>query len=106
MVNRDYLQPAAIAAGIIKPGERFGFHLLRHSLSTWVNKETKDVKVAQELLRHSRPDITAGTYIHGVPEENLKAQGQFMSAMMNSKHPSATSAASLMATLPATGLLQ
>ena len=74
MVNRDYLRPAAIAAGIITPGERFGFHLLRHSLSTWVNQATKDVKVVQTLLRHSKPDITAGTYIHGIPKENLRAK--------------------------------
>lgn len=82
MVNRCHLKPAAIAAGVITPGERFGFHLLRHSLSTWVNLVTKDVKVVQTLLRHSNPDITVGTYIHGVPEENLKAQEQYMLALM------------------------
>ena len=47
---------------------------MRHSLSTWVNNATKDVRVVQTLLRDSSPDITVGTYIHGVPEENLKAQ--------------------------------
>jgi integrase len=78
MVNRDYLKPAAVAAGIIKQEERFGFHSLRHSLSTWVNRNLKDVKIAQTLLRHSKPDITAGTYIHSVPEQNLKAQEQYM----------------------------
>lgn len=81
MVNRCYLKPAAIAAGIIKEGARFGFHSLRHSLSTWVNRTLKDVKIAQTLLRHSKPDITAGIYIHGVPEENLKAQEQYMAAL-------------------------
>lgn len=78
MVNRCYLKPAAIAAGIIKEGERFGFHSLRHSLGTWVNRNLKDVKIAQSLLRHSKPDITAAIYIHAVPEENLKAQEQYM----------------------------
>jgi integrase len=81
MVNRDYLKPAAVAAGIIEQGERFGFHSLRHSLSTWVNRNLKDVKIAQTLLRHSKPEITAGIYIHGVPEENLKAQEQYMDAL-------------------------
>lgn len=81
MVNRDYLKPAVVAAGITKEGERFGFHSLRHSLSTWVNQTLKDVKIAQSLLRHSKPDITAGIYIHGVPEENLKAQEQYMAAL-------------------------
>jgi len=74
MVNRDYPKAAAIATGIIKEGERFGFHSLRHSLSTWVNTNLKDVKIAQTLLRHSTPDMTAGKYIHSVPAENLKAQ--------------------------------
>ena len=34
---------------------------------------TKDLKTAQTMLRHSKPEMTAGTYIQGVPEENLKA---------------------------------
>jgi integrase len=87
MVNRCYLKPAAIAAKVLKTEERFGFHSLRHSLSTWVNNATKDVKVVQTLLRHSNPDITVGTYIHAVPEENLNAQGQYMMAMMKGEHP-------------------
>jgi integrase len=81
MVNRNYLKPAAIAAGIITEGERFGFHSLRHSLSTWVNDNLKDVKIAQTLLRHSKPDITASLYIHSVPEENLKAQEKYVAAL-------------------------
>ena len=85
MVNRHYLKPAAVAAGIIKEGERFGFHSLRHSLSTWVNTNLKDVKIAQTLLRHSTPDITAGKYIHSVPEENLKAQAQYVALLLAAK---------------------
>jgi len=84
MVNRDYLKPA-VAARIIKEGERFGFHSPRHSprhsLSTWVNTNLKDVKIAQTLLRHSTPDMTAGKYIHSVPEEYLKAQAQYMALL-------------------------
>jgi integrase len=106
MVNRCYLKPAAIAAGVIKPGERFGFHSLRHSLSTWVNNATKDVKVVQTLLRHSKPDITVGTYIHAVPEENLKAQEQYVAAMMKGQAPPQANVAVLMSAKPASGLLQ
>jgi integrase len=33
----DHLRPAAISAGIVlKPGQRFGFHNLRHSLATFL----------------------------------------------------------------------
>lgn len=106
MVNRCYLKPAAIAAGIIKPDERFGFHSLRHSLSTWVHSVTKDLKVAQTMLRHSKPDITAGTYIHGVPEENLKAQGQYMSAMMKGENSSQANKDFLMNAKPASDAVQ
>jgi len=81
MVNRNYLKPAALAAGVIKTGERFGFHTFRHSLSTWVNTELKDIKISQALLRHSKPQITAERYTHSVPEENLKAQQQYIDAL-------------------------
>jgi integrase len=106
MVNRYYLRPAAIAAGIIRPDERFGFHLLRHSLSTWVHSFTKDLKVVQTMLRHSKPDITAGTYIHGVPEENLKAQGKFMLALMQKERSSQADRESLMNAKPASDSVQ
>jgi hypothetical protein len=46
-----------------------------------VNDNLKDVKIAQELLRHSKPDITASLYIHGIPAENLKAQEKYVAAM-------------------------
>jgi integrase len=81
MVNRDYLKPAAIEAGIIKEGERFGFHNFRHSLSTWVNAEFKDITIAQGILRHSKPDITAAVYTHSIPEKNLRAQEQYVAAL-------------------------
>ncbi len=106
MVNRYYLKPAAIDAGIITPGERFGFHSLRHSLSTWVNLVIKDVKVAQSLLRHGKPDITAGTYIHSVPEENLKAQEQYMVAVMKGERSAQACIESLMNQKPVSDSLQ
>jgi integrase len=106
MVNRDYLKPAAIAAGVIRPGERFGFHLLRHSLSTWVNKTTKDVKMAQTLLRHSKPDLTAHIYIHSVPKENLKAQERYVRAMMKGNHSSIVTAEPLASAKPASMSIQ
>jgi len=106
MVNRCHLKPAAIAAKGIKPKERFGFHSLRHSLSTWVNIAAKDKKVAQTLLRHSNPDITLGTYIHGVPEENLRAQERYATAMMKGECSPQVSADALMKAKPASGFLQ
>ena len=105
-VNRCYPRPAAIAARIIRPDEKFGFHLLRHSLSTSVHSVTKDLQIAQTMLRHSKPDITAGTYIHGVPEENLKAQGKFMLALMQEERSSQADRESLMNAKPASDSVQ
>jgi integrase len=106
IVNRCYLKPTAIAAGIIQPDEGFGFHSLRHSLSTWGHSTTKDLKVAQTMLRHSKPDITAGTYIHGVPEENLKAREDFMCASMQEGSSSQTARNSLMNARPVSSLVR
>jgi integrase len=106
MVNRCYLKPAAIAAGVTQPRERSGFHSLRHSLRTWVHLVTKDLKVAQTMLRHSKPDITAGKYIHGVPEENLRAQREFMHALMQEGSSSQTARNSLVNARPVSSLVQ
>jgi integrase len=81
MVNRCYLKPAALAVGAVQEGERFGFHNFRHSLSTWVNDKLKDIKISQTLLRHSKPQVTADIYTHSVPEANLKAQRQYVTAL-------------------------
>ena len=106
MVNRCYLKPAAIAAKVIQPDERFGFHSLRHSLSTWINNTTKDVKVVQTLLRQSSPDITVGTYIHGVPEENLTAQELYVTAMIKGQTPPQASVEELVKAKPASASIQ
>ncbi len=84
MINRCYLKPAAIAAGIIQPDNRFGFH----------------------SLRHSKPDITAGTYIHGVPQDNLIAQELYMAAMMQQESITQRSRDSLMKARPASNSVQ
>lgn len=87
MVNRDYLKPAAVAAGVIKEGERFGFHNFRHSLSTWVNAEYRDITISQGILRHSKPDITAAVYTHGVPEKNLRRSSTWQLWHCRSPYP-------------------
>jgi len=54
----DHLRPAAIAAGVVlKPGQRFGFHNLRHSLATFLINKEQDTKTVQGLLRHGTASI-------------------------------------------------
>ena len=79
----DYLRPAAIRAGVlIAPGQRFGLHNLRHSLSNWlVNKAKADPKTVQSLLRHSKIQTTLDLYTQGDIDETRSAQGQFLNAV-------------------------
>jgi len=70
-LNRDYVRPAAIRAGILieRDGKlysqdgakiaRFGFHNLgRHSLATFLMDEQENPAVVQAILRHSKMDMT------------------------------------------------
>src|ERR1700733_7608634 len=79
----DYLRPAAIKAGVsIAPGQRFGLHNLRHSLSNWlVNQAKADPKTVQSLLRHSKIQTTLDLYTQGDSDETRSAQGQFLNAV-------------------------
>jgi hypothetical protein len=106
MVNGCHLKPAAVAAGIVQPDESVGFHSLRHSLSTWVHSVTRDLKVAQTMLRHSKSDVAAGTCIYGIPEENLKARGKFTLALMQQESSFLTNRNSLMNAKPASDSIQ
>jgi site-specific recombinase XerD len=47
---RDYIQPAARKLGINK---KISWHTFRHTFSTLLKGNGEDVKVVQELLRHS-----------------------------------------------------
>jgi len=71
-----------------------------------VHSVTEDVKVAQTMPRQSKPDITATTYIHDVPEEILKAQGIFMLALMQEENSFLADRNSLMNTKPASDSVQ
>jgi integrase len=79
----DHSRPAAIRVGIpFQPGQRFGLHNLRHSLSTWlVNKAEVEPKTVQSILRHSRIQTTLDLYTHEDSDEARAAQGEFLSAL-------------------------
>ena len=55
MLVADHLRPAAIKAGVVlKSGQRFGFHNLRHSLSSLlITGQKSDVRTTQDIFRHS-----------------------------------------------------
>jgi integrase len=64
MLVADHLRPAAIKAVVIlNPGQRFGFHNLRHSLSSLLIAGKKaDVRTTQDIMRHSNSSTTIELY--------------------------------------------
>ena len=77
MIVQDYLRPAAVAAGVIPEDcPRFGFHNLRHGLSTFLIENGHDPLVVQRMLRQSHVDMTMH-YVHN-RHKARDAQGQFI----------------------------
>jgi integrase len=79
----DHLRPAAIAAGVVlKPGQRFGFHNLRHSLATFLINKENDTKTVQGLLRHANVSTTLGLYAQSVNSSMVEAQESMLKAIL------------------------
>jgi integrase len=77
MIVQDYVRPAAVAAGVIPEDcSRFGFHNLRHGLSTFLIENGHDPVVVQRMLRQSHVDMTMH-YVHN-SHKARDAQGQFI----------------------------
>ncbi len=75
-LRKDVLYIAIASAGIERVSGAHGFHLFRHSAASIVHAQTRDLKMAQELLGHSRIDTTADVYTHvseAVSEEATEA---------------------------------
>lgn len=83
MLVEDYLRPAAVAAGVLTEDHprRFGFHVLRHSLASFLvageDDERTDPRTAQELLRHAHAATTIGLYSQSMDKNRLKAQQRY-----------------------------
>jgi len=71
-------------AGVLKEGEkvRFGFHILRHSLASFLVRKGTDVKTVQKMLRHCDVTTTLGIYAHSMCGDRLAAQDEIQAAMM------------------------
>jgi integrase len=85
MLCRDYLRPAAIAAGLkLEEGQRFGFHNFRHSLASYlVAKKKTDVKTAQRSMRHAKSKTMMDLYTQTDNEELMAAQELIMDAIFS-----------------------
>jgi integrase len=72
------IQPIARAVGISK---RLGWHTLRHSFATLLYRNREEIKVVQELLRHSSSRITMDIYVQAVSLEKRRAHSKVVSEL-------------------------
>jgi integrase len=70
-VLKRHIFPAAKRAGITK---RIGWHSFRRTLATLLQSSGASVKTTQELMRHSSPVMTLGTYAKAVTADKRIAQ--------------------------------
>jgi integrase len=66
-----YIRPAALKLGIDK---RIGWHTFRHTYSTLLHELGTNLKVSQELLRHSSIRVTMDHYTQAVSPTKRAAQ--------------------------------
>jgi integrase len=85
-----YVHPAATDAGISK---RVGWHTFRRSFATWLQSTGATVKTTQELMRHSTPLMTLGTYAQAVTAEKREAQNKIAALILPSAHTTGATAA-------------
>jgi hypothetical protein len=65
------VRPALARIGVV--GKRIGWHSFRHSLATNLRALGVDIKVAQELMRHSSCRTTLDVYTRAVDQQKRAA---------------------------------
>jgi integrase len=70
-VLKRHVLPAAKRAEITK---KIGWHSFRRTLATLLQSSGASVKTTQELLRHSSPLMTMGTYAKAVTADKRNVQ--------------------------------
>jgi integrase len=73
---RHHIRPAAQKLGITK---RIGWHTFRRTYSTLLRATGAELKVMQELMRHSTIRVTLDTYTQAVTTEKRAAQSAVVS---------------------------
>jgi len=81
MLVEDHLRPAAKQVIDIPPGHRFGFHNLRHALSSFLIEIGTDPKTIQDMLRWADAGMLMRTYAHSRMDKRREAQGKMVAAM-------------------------
>jgi integrase len=73
VLRRDVLYPTLDRIGIPRSKRNAGFHTFRHSVASFINRETGNLKLAQKLLGHANINITSDVYTHTSAKEDREA---------------------------------
>jgi integrase len=74
-----HIRPAALDAGINKT---IGWHTFRRTFATLLQSSGATVKTTQELMRHSTPVMTLGTYAQAVTSDKREAQDRIAAMIL------------------------
>src|SRR6266852_1288528 len=81
-IMRRHIIPVARKLGITK---RIGWHTFRHTYSTLLRSTGAELKIMQELLRHSTIRVTLDTYTQAVTAEKRTAQAAVVALLFPEK---------------------
>ena len=81
-IIRHHIIPVARKLGITK---RIGWHTFRHTYSTLLRSTGAELKIMQELLRHSTIRVTLDTYTQAVTTEKRNAQEAVVALLFREK---------------------
>jgi len=81
-IMRRHILPVARKLGITK---RIGWHTFRHTYSTLLRSTGAELKIMQELLRHSTIRVTLNTYTQAVTAEKRTAQAAVVALLFPEK---------------------
>jgi len=81
MLVEDHLRPAAKRVIEIPDGHRFGFHNLRHALTSFLVEIGTDPKTIQDMMRWADPSILLKVYAHSRMDKRMEAQAKMIAAM-------------------------
>lgn len=74
------VRPALARIGVV--GKHIGWHSFRHSLATNLRLLGVDIKVAQELMRHSSCRTTLDIYTRAVDQQKREASLKIIELML------------------------
>jgi integrase len=79
-VMEKSIRPALADIGVV--GKQIGWHSFRHSLATNLRSLGVDIKVAQELMRHSSSRTTLDVYTRAVDQQKCEANKKVVELML------------------------